>query len=107
MMSSQESNRSGYDPTASTTSIGLPSSELGLARDMNAEAEQGGTTRNTSIVMYTFSDGPMGITLEDAQGGTRVLISDVSDKSQAERLGVPVGGTIMRVADGLQPQTAC
>ena len=51
----------------------------------------------TAIAAYTFGPGPMGIQLEDVQGGTRVAISEVGEKSQAERTGVPVGGIIMKV----------
>ena len=91
------SSRSGYDPTMSTVSSTAPT-QLGLASELNAEAAKAVPVGNTSIVMYTFGSGPMGISLEDAQGGTRVVISEIADKSQAERLGVPIGGTLMRVA---------
>jgi len=43
----------------------------------------------------------MGFQLDDAQGGTRIVISEVSESSQAERMGVPVGGIIMKVAGRL------
>ena len=52
---------------------------------------------NSSVVVYTFGPGPLGVTLEDAQGGTRVIINEVSPASQAARLGVPVGGTLINV----------
>jgi hypothetical protein len=51
----------------------------------------------TSIVAYTFGPGPMGLQIEDAQGGTRVVIGEVAVSSQAERMGVPSGGILMKV----------
>lgn len=52
---------------------------------------------NSSAISYTFGPGPLGITLDDAQGGTRVVVSEVAYASQAQRMAVPVGGTLMQV----------
>ena len=51
----------------------------------------------TSIIQYTFGPGPLGFSLEEAQGGKRVTVNEVVDASQAHRMGVPVGGVLMKV----------
>ena len=74
--------------------------QLGVASKLEAVSTVGTgvAVGSTAIVAYTFGAGPMGLSLEDAQGGTRVTISEVSEQSQAGRMGVPVGGTLMKVA---------
>ena len=49
-------------------------------------------------VKFTFQHvGPLGITLHEIRGGTRIAIESVLHNSQAEKLGVPVGGLLMAV----------
>ena len=53
----------------------------------------------TSIINFEFKKGIMGLTLDDAQGGTRVVVTEVAEGSPADRLGVPVGGILMKVGN--------
>ena len=55
-----------------------------------------------AITTYTFGRGPLGVTVEERRGGTRVAIASVSDDSQAEALELPVDGMIMAVTVGGQ-----
>lgn len=52
---------------------------------------------NSSAISYTFGPGPLGLTLDNAHGGTRIVVSEVANASQAQHLGVPVGGILMEV----------
>jgi S1-C subfamily serine protease len=82
----------------------LSSSRLQASKDPMAAFAAGRTVApvpmgNTSIVTYTFGPGQLGIQLDDAQGGTRVVIGGVVHASQADRMSVPVGGTIMKIGN--------
>lgn len=97
------SDGAGFDPLSSTLSGSTSVTalvELGSAaylNDLATKAAQPIPMGSTPIVAYTFVSGPMGILLEDSQGGTRVRISEVIESSQAQRMNVPVGGIIMKV----------
>ena len=52
---------------------------------------------NSSAISYTFGPGPLGLTLDNAHGGTRIVVSEVANASQAQHLGVPVGGILMEI----------
>ena len=89
-----------FDPLASTTSMMSMNSMMTVDSSTPSTmmaARKPPPSANSSIIAYTFGPGPMGITLEDAQGGTRVVINEVLPSSQAFRLGVPVGGVLMQV----------
>ena len=92
-----------FDPTASTASLASASAAstdqvvFGVAAPPKPVMPV--ALGDTSIVMYTFGPGPMGFQLDDAQGGTRVIIGEVVEGSEADRMGLPVGGVLMKVAN--------
>ena len=49
------------------------------------------------VVSYSFGVGPLGITVHEVRGGTRIAIESVHPDSQAAALGVPEGGLLMSV----------
>ena len=58
------------------------------------------------VASFTFGPGPLGIAVQEVRGGTRIAIESVASDSQAEALGVPVGGLLMsingRIAKGMR-----
>lgn len=50
-----------------------------------------------SLVRFTFEDGPLGLFLVNPVAGEigKIIIKAVEDASQAERIGVPVGGVVV------------
>ena len=73
-------------------------SELGAATDFTlGKTVPPVPIGNTSIIQYTFGPGNLGIALEEAQGGKRVVISEVTEGSQASRMGIPLNGVLMKV----------
>ena len=46
---------------------------------------------------YAFAEGPLGITLHEVRGGTRVAVETVAPHSQAESQMLPVGSMVMAI----------
>ena len=68
-----------------------------LATCASARRRSGAMVVRNDAHDYTFGIGPLGITVHEVRGGTRIAIESVAEDSQAEKLGIPVGGLLMAV----------
>ena len=67
------------------------------ALDTTDEAPPRRTIAQAAASEYVFGAGALGISLQEARGGTRVAIEAVTPDSQAAALNVPVGGLLVAV----------
>ena len=65
--------------------------------DRPGPSEIKGAKAQGAGTLFTFGPGPMGIAVQEVRGGTRIAIESVTPGSQAEAIGVPVGGLLVTV----------